>query len=782
NSMIEARIEIAESILRSGGELILRGFRHAEGCPGSEPSTATPIDLAVNQVLIEQISKTFPHDRIFSEESGFTGPESDYLWVIDPIDGTSNLTLGVPYVASSLAVQHSGETLFSAVFNPLLDEMIVAEKGSGAFLNGRRIRVSEQSLPSVGYYVQGHRVPPVIQPEILRKLLPGVNRMINTWAPTLDYCSIARGRAEFLVGYDTEAEDAIQGILILEEAGGKVSTWENRRVHFDLRRRQRLSLLATNGAVHEEICELLSRVPISASLQGSVSAAEAKSIQETAAYLSQKLRSINESVIERFEAELGLSSESFQANSGIRYLIDQADALRIDPQRFLRAIFDGVAAHLSGEEARRNSLRALRLVAEYWEPKDYPMEIVAQALEIAASDVRLHDGIQLAGYGGQMVDLLSETIAVDSLGVGVRLKRNAFRKLWAVAGVNRSDPLPPVRQLSDLTFPIVAAAPIGESPEDGFAALIVTGGRGTRLRTSVPKGLIPLGRRPLIEYTIEGMRAAGAAKIIVVVGYKGDLHQAVFDKDVAVLEQEEQLGTAHAVFAARQYLDGYTGPLLVSYSDMPFIKTRTLRALIDTHCSENAVMTLLTADRKDHPEFGRVFRREGGVCSVGQVRFEARESDEVDAGFYCVKAPEFWHYLGRVRNANNRREFILTEVVMHLSEGAQKIETYSVKDSKEVLGINRPSEYVEAARMAYVHSRLGQERGDHGFGDERLYWLLRFYEAFGGVRADQLMESASDLRRADEIKGIIAAYDSALTRTIGPIFRCPDIRLQPRCQ
>ncbi len=778
--MAETRFNIAQQALRSGGELISAHLGNTKEAKEVEPGhVVMPVDLAVNQLVIDAIRKSFATDSIFTEESGYLGGGGEYLWVVDPVDGTSNLMLGIPYATASIAIQYKGETIFSAVFNPFLDEMIIAERGGGAFANGERLQVSSAASPSIGYYIQGYRVPPVIQPEILRVLLPESQRILNTWAPTLDWCNVSRGCAEFLVCYDTEAEDLIQGKLILEEAGGKVTTWNNRSIELDLTTRQRVTLVATNGFIHDHLCELLSRVPVAASLREYISPGEQQTLSKIAKRLSEKLDQDESPVSQRISGELGLPQSVYEQNAGLQYIVTQAEALRSDPLAFLRRAFGEVAPHLSGEGSRKSLLDGLARVAENWEPQEQPLEIVAQALEITASDIRIHDQIQLAGYGREIIEPLKESLPADSLAVGVRLKRNAFRTLQALESIGGNEVLDPPCRLAEISLPRFESGFSGRAAFDGFAALIITGGRGTRLRTSVPKGLVPLDKRPLVDHAISALRDAGARHIAVVVGYKDDLHRHVLGEDIVILEQSEQLGTAHAVMIARSFFEGYTGPLLVSYSDMPFIESHTLRTLVDKHCADEAAMTLLTTERKRHPEFGRVIRSGGKVLGIGQVRFEQVESDEVDAGFYCFKAPDFWHHLGQVKNANNRREFVLTEVLTHLSDDGQKVETCFVDDPVQTIGINRPSEYIQAERIAYARSKDRKSHGDEDRLNSELYRSVRFYESFGGIRADEIIRSPDETCLA-EVKAIVAAYDAALAQQIGSIFRCPDISRRPR--
>ncbi len=123
--------------------------------------------------------------------------------------------------------------------------------------HGKRIHVSDEATPHEGYYVQGYGVSPTDQLKTLRVLLPLARRVLNTWAPTLDWCNVARGKAQFIVAYNTEIEDMIQGKLILEEAGGKFTAWTGEPLEIDIRTQQRATFVASNGITHKMICSTL---------------------------------------------------------------------------------------------------------------------------------------------------------------------------------------------------------------------------------------------------------------------------------------------------------------------------------------------------------------------------------------------------------------------------------------------------------------------------------------------------------------------------------------------
>jgi len=132
----------------------------------------------------------------------------------------------------------------------------------------------------------------------------------------------------------------------------------------------------------------------------------------------------------------------------------------------------------------------------------------------------------------------------------------------------------------------------------------------------------------------------------------------------------------------------------------------------------------------------------------------------------------FWEYLGRVQNANNRREFYLTEIVTHLSKDDQKIETHFIDDVVQTIGINRPAELIQAEQIAYIRSKLRKVDAGSVEPGAKLYWKLRFYEPFGGVPAENVF-SRNSVDQDHLAKSLLEKYDQTLYNTIGSIYCCP---------
>ncbi len=257
--MVETRAKLARRVVREAGGYLRESLGRREGIEKGAKHVAAPVDFSVDAFVLREVQRAFPQDSLLSEESGFTRGRSDYVWVVDPVDGTSNLRLGIPYASSAVAVVRNGETIFAAVYNPFNEEMFTAEKGAGAFLDGRRIHVSKRTDALEGFYQQGYAVPSPVEMQVIGALTAISIRVLNMWCPSLDWCNLALGRAEFLVACQTEVEDLVQGRLILEEAGGRVTSWNGGPVEIALTPGERLTIVASNGVVHDEVRSQLPR-------------------------------------------------------------------------------------------------------------------------------------------------------------------------------------------------------------------------------------------------------------------------------------------------------------------------------------------------------------------------------------------------------------------------------------------------------------------------------------------------------------------------------------------
>lgn len=222
----------------------------------------TEADHASEHAIINVIKSKFPEHQILSEEVGEIIQESNYKWIIDPIDGTVNFAHGIPLNCVSIAIEHNSEIIMGAVFNPHMNELFFAEKGKGATLNDKPIRVSEETEAMRSCLVTGFPYtylnipngPLEIFEKFIRKGVP-VRRLGSA---AIDLCWVAAGRFDGFYEHKLEPWDSAAGYLIVEEAGGVVTDFDGNKFSPYQHR-----VLATNGKIHEEMLAIINnRVPI----------------------------------------------------------------------------------------------------------------------------------------------------------------------------------------------------------------------------------------------------------------------------------------------------------------------------------------------------------------------------------------------------------------------------------------------------------------------------------------------------------------------------------------
>lgn len=215
---------------------------------------ATPVTIAdknAERQIREAIAKAFPHDHILGEEEGGDMTVSD-RWVIDPIDGTKSFVAGVPLYGTLLSYEVDRKPILGVCYLPGLDELLWAEQESGAFLNGRPIRVSEKtSLKSSVICIGSHRhLMDTGRWDGVVKLMDG-SLATRTWGDAFGYSLVASGRVECMIDPSVSRWDLSAFQVIIPEAGGRFTDFDGNAV-FDAGDRK-LACVATNGALHDEI-------------------------------------------------------------------------------------------------------------------------------------------------------------------------------------------------------------------------------------------------------------------------------------------------------------------------------------------------------------------------------------------------------------------------------------------------------------------------------------------------------------------------------------------------
>jgi len=245
-------VSAIEAIAREAGELLMGYF--ARRVPieyKGDVDLVTEADRASEALIMDRILARFPRHDVLGEEGARRETGSDYKWYVDPLDGTTNFAHGFPVFCISLGLEHKGQLIAGVVYDPARGEMFSAEKGSGAYLNQRRIHVSKtarliESLMATGFPShKRHKNPNIHFYHQITLRTHGVRR---AGSAALDLASVASGRFDGFWEFNLNPWDLAAGVLLVEEAGGQVSGFQGQPFRLADR-----DVVATNGLIHADL-------------------------------------------------------------------------------------------------------------------------------------------------------------------------------------------------------------------------------------------------------------------------------------------------------------------------------------------------------------------------------------------------------------------------------------------------------------------------------------------------------------------------------------------------
>lgn len=236
---------VAVELARAAGEVLRQHYGKAVNVQRKGAiDLVTDADKASEDLIIAGLREHFPDDAILAEESGGVSARSDRRWIVDPLDGTVNFAHGIPHFSVLIALQQAGETVLGVVYDPMRDELFVAEKGAGATLNGEPLHVSSASALIDSLGCSGFAYDRLNGPHdnlrefaLMNLVTQGVRRFGSAG---LDLAYVACGRYDFYWEYGLKPWDRLAGELLVKESGGVVSDHDY--------------ILATNGNLHDA-CE-----------------------------------------------------------------------------------------------------------------------------------------------------------------------------------------------------------------------------------------------------------------------------------------------------------------------------------------------------------------------------------------------------------------------------------------------------------------------------------------------------------------------------------------------
>ena len=252
NVMIKACRKASKTLIRDFGEI--ENLQVSLKGPGD---FVTASDKKVEKILIEELQKARPNYSIISEEIGKINNDESFKWIIDPIDGTSNFLHGIPHFAISIGLEHDGEIICGVIYDPIKDEMFLAEKGNGSYLNNQRIRVSARpKLKNCIIFSGGPRYKSENK-ELIFEEYKKISSKVYTavrklGSASLDMAYVAAGRCDGFWHRDLNYWDIAAGIILVKESGGFVTDF-----HGEYKYLENKTILATNSKINNEMIEVL---------------------------------------------------------------------------------------------------------------------------------------------------------------------------------------------------------------------------------------------------------------------------------------------------------------------------------------------------------------------------------------------------------------------------------------------------------------------------------------------------------------------------------------------
>jgi|SRR3989338_421836 len=216
-------------------------------------SLVSNVDLEAEKIIENLIKKHFPNDSILSEEEASTAKKSDYKWVIDPLDGTHNYLRNQPHFGVSIGLEYKGEIVFGVINLPFFNEIYAAEKGKGAFLNNKKIKVSNRDLANAYINFDGNLYKETKRKtDALRKIAKKTFQTRITGCAVVNGTSVANGNLDAHIAFNTKPWDVAVGFLLIKEAGGKVTDFDGKEANHYTK-----EFVTTNGRIHDRILKLI---------------------------------------------------------------------------------------------------------------------------------------------------------------------------------------------------------------------------------------------------------------------------------------------------------------------------------------------------------------------------------------------------------------------------------------------------------------------------------------------------------------------------------------------
>lgn len=245
--------------------------------------------------------------------------------------------------------------------------------------------------------------------------------------------------------------------------------------------------------------------------------------------------------------------------------------------------------------------------------------------------------------------------------------------------------------------------------------LILAAGKGTRMKSDMPKVIHKVNGIPMITKIIDTLSGLNPEENILILGHKKEEVLKVVGENCDYVLQTEQLGTGHAVIQAKEKLEGYDGDVMILCGDTPLLRESTLKSLYEYHKESGAVTTILTSIYENPFGYGRIVKEDGLVKAIVEEKEaseEIKKIKEVNGGVYCFNSKELFKALDKIDNNNEKGEYYLTDVIgIQVSEN-KKVQSFILEDKMEILGVNSKVELAQAGKV--LRDRKNRELMEEG--------------------------------------------------------------------
>lgn len=237
--------------------------------------------------------------------------------------------------------------------------------------------------------------------------------------------------------------------------------------------------------------------------------------------------------------------------------------------------------------------------------------------------------------------------------------------------------------------------------------MILAAGKGARMNTELPKAMLPINGQPMLKIIVDKVNELAIEPIIVIVGHKKEVIIDYFSKSsdaLSFVTQAKQLGSADALLAAKDQLKDFNGAIVVLSADVPLITISTLQEFIADFQSKNNILSLITATVDDPASYGRIIRDRAGNIKGNVEAKEATSSqlliDEINSGIYIFDSNFLFETIEEIDNDNRQNEYYLTDLINIAIDKGEKVGSFKISNSNEILGANNQLELAKLDRLS----------------------------------------------------------------------------------